>query len=80
MPGAKGAVGTRKASSPCSPGLSVALTGPPLVRVTLVAVKVRTSTGSEKRTPTISVRSTPVVPLAGLTWPTVGTVVSAGRW
>src|SRR3989442_2358087 len=63
---------------PCSPGLIVAATTPPLVSVTLVAVSVRKSTGSEKRTPMISVWSTPVALLGGVTWFTTGAIVSAG--
>ena len=49
-----------------------------VLSVTLVAVSVRTSTGSEKRTPMISVASTPVAPLGGMTWFTTGAMVSAG--
>src|SRR3989454_11120848 len=78
VPAASGALGTTNSSRPCSPGLIVAATAPPLVSITLVLVSVRTSTGSEKRTPMISVWSTPVALLGGVTWLTTGAIVSAG--
>src|SRR3989454_4280597 len=78
VPAASGTLGTTKSSRPCSPGLIVAATAPPLLSVTLVLVSIRTSTGSEKRTPIISVWSTPVALLGGVTWLTTGAIVSAG--
>src|SRR2546426_5797273 len=78
VPAASGALGTTNSSRPCSPGLIVAATAPPLVSVTLVLVSIRTSTGSEKRTPMMSVFSTPVALLGGVTWLTTGAIVSAG--
>src|SRR5438309_3393558 len=77
VPAASGAFGTTNNSRPCSPGLIVAATALPLVSITLVLVSVRTSTGSEKRTPMMSVWSTPVALLGGVTWLTTGPIVSA---